>query len=390
VTRFWPNLVTTRSAHKGALERLYEIDGLRFVAATLVLFYHFTFFGFAADQLSPVQFDGLSAWSRYGGLGVNLFFITSGFVILMTAQRCTPAQFVVARVVRLYPAYWVCCTATYLGLLALPHPQFNVSFGQYMANLTMVSPLAGIDFLDGVYWSLFVELKFYLLVFLLLALGLLRHTRVFLGVWLAISLLEQHHLAETHATSFLFLTDWSGYFIAGAMCYCVRQLRRWDWYSVGVVSLSCLMAVQRALVAAAEESRQLGTSTDPAIVSGLVVGFFVVFALVASDLTARFRSPRLIALGGLTYPLYLLHQRLGLTVLDHAGRHTNKYVLLTVLIAGTFAAATTVHRCVERPLAGRLRSLLESMLTRMTRPVVLPANEAGPAADRGGSAIDGK
>ena len=352
-----------RRPEHGVRERLHEIDLLRFAAAAFVVYYHFTFFGSAAG-LSPMPFDAMSVVSRYGGLGVNLFFIISGFVILMTAQNSTPMQFVVARAVRLYPAYWVCCTATYLGLLILPHPRFSVSFGQYLANLTMVSPIAGVDYVDGVYWSLLVELHFYVLVFLLLISGLIGRSRMLLGAWLVISLLDQYRLVEIGAINRLFFTDWSGYFIAGAMFFPVKQRRRWDWYSVVVLAASCLMVVRRALVVSADEARQLGVGMDPAILALILVSFFLVFALIASDLTVSIRSPRFVVLGGLTYPLYLLHQRLGYTALESLGRRADKYLLLGIVTSGAVAAGYAVHRYVERPIASRLRAVLASALAR--------------------------
>ena len=349
------------STEPGGRERLHEIDLLRFVAAAFVLVYHFTFFG-PASGLSPVSFEALSVVSRYGGLGVNLFFIISGFVILMTAQNSTPLQFVVARAVRLYPAYWVCCTATYLGLLALPHSAFSVSLGQYLANLTMISPLVGIEYVDGVYWSLLVELHFYLLVFVLLLTGMLGYTRELLGGWLAISLLAHYDVVTTPVTNRLLFTDWSGYFIAGAMFYLVRQRRQWDGYSVAVVCLSCLMAVQKALVVSADEVRQLGVGMDPTILVLVLVSFFLVFALIAADWTVSLRSPRFAVLGGLTYPLYLLHQRLSYTVFETFGPHADKYLLLGLVTASAVAAAFAVFRYVERPVARRLRWLLDAVL----------------------------
>jgi peptidoglycan/LPS O-acetylase OafA/YrhL len=72
---------------KQARHRLYHIDLLRFVAALYVVFYHYGFRGFAKDDMSVVQYQPLEGFSKYGYLGVDLFFIISGFVILMTAKK---------------------------------------------------------------------------------------------------------------------------------------------------------------------------------------------------------------------------------------------------------------------------------------------------------------
>ena len=70
--------------------RLYEIDLFRFFAAIAVVFYHYGFRGWMADDLSRVAAPGLAPLVQYGYLGVDLFFIISGFVILLTAGRGDP------------------------------------------------------------------------------------------------------------------------------------------------------------------------------------------------------------------------------------------------------------------------------------------------------------
>lgn len=90
--------------------RYHEIDLLRFVAAFVVLLYHYVFRGYNHDQLSPVEYPFLGSIFKYGYLGVELFFIISGYVVLMSAYHKTVREFFISRVVRLYPAFWIACT----------------------------------------------------------------------------------------------------------------------------------------------------------------------------------------------------------------------------------------------------------------------------------------
>ncbi|RZJ93005.1 MAG: acyltransferase, partial [Hymenobacter sp.] len=94
--------------------RYYEIDLLRFVAAAAVVLYHFAYRGYHADHLSPVDYPVLGQVCKYGYLGVELFFLISGYVILHSAQGKSLGQFFVSRVQRLYPAYWVACTLCFV------------------------------------------------------------------------------------------------------------------------------------------------------------------------------------------------------------------------------------------------------------------------------------
>ena len=86
--------------------RVNEIDLLRFFAALAVAFYHYAFRGYAANNLSIMPYPLLEPIAKYGFLGVELFFMISGFVILMTAASGSLKGFIVSRIVRLYPAVW--------------------------------------------------------------------------------------------------------------------------------------------------------------------------------------------------------------------------------------------------------------------------------------------
>ena len=147
------------TAAKGT--RISEIDLLRFFAALAVVFFHYSFRGFSADGLSKVSYPLLAPISKYGYLGVELFFMISGFVILMTADTGSIRTFAVSRFVRLYPAFWICCSLTFAISVMLGGGRDYPSANQYLINMTMFSGFVGVPPIDGVYWSLFVELKFF-------------------------------------------------------------------------------------------------------------------------------------------------------------------------------------------------------------------------------------
>ena len=132
----------------------------------------------------PCRTSSLAPVAKYGYLGVELFFMISGFVILMTAANGSLKGFLISRFVRLYPAFWACCTLTFVTILALGAPRYEASLAQYLINMTMTSAFVGVAEIDGSYWSLFVEMKFYGLVALVLLLGQIRHSQLLLVLWL--------------------------------------------------------------------------------------------------------------------------------------------------------------------------------------------------------------
>ena len=169
--------------------RFYELDLLRFGAAASVVLFHYGFRGYAADHMTDMPYLSLASTVKYGYLGVDLFFLISGFVILMTACAGSARHFVASRVARLYPAFWACCTLTFLVTLIAGGGRFSASLNQYAANMTMFSGFFGVPSIDGAYWSLFVEMRFYLLVFVVLLLGQMARIRALLGLWLVLVLI---------------------------------------------------------------------------------------------------------------------------------------------------------------------------------------------------------
>ncbi|MBL8484418.1 MAG: acyltransferase, partial [Rhodocyclaceae bacterium] len=138
--------------------RLVEVDALRGIAALAVVFFHYTT---RFDQLYP-GYEPPSLAMPLGHYGVNLFFIISGFVIFMTLDRTSrPMDFVMSRFSRLFPAYWTAIVLTFVVTHQLGLPGKLVGLDTLLVNVTMIQGLLGFGHVDGVYWTLEVELLFY-------------------------------------------------------------------------------------------------------------------------------------------------------------------------------------------------------------------------------------
>jgi len=140
------------------------LDGLRLCAALGVVAYHFTGFepgvrkawGVPATQAFP----GLTQVTSYGWLGVELFFLISGFVICMSCWDRDAGAFFRSRVIRLFPAYWAAVAVTFT-VVALFSDFDRVSMPDALLNLTMLNRPLGVKSIDSVYWTLWVEACFY-------------------------------------------------------------------------------------------------------------------------------------------------------------------------------------------------------------------------------------
>lgn len=65
-----------------------------------VVFFHYAFRGYAADDMTTMHYPALEPVAKYGYLGVHLFFMISGFVILMTAGDGSIERFIASRASR--------------------------------------------------------------------------------------------------------------------------------------------------------------------------------------------------------------------------------------------------------------------------------------------------
>jgi peptidoglycan/LPS O-acetylase OafA/YrhL len=340
------------------MKRFYELDLLRFIAAFSVLLFHYSFRGHAADNLSDLDYAWLAPVTKYGYLGVDLFFLISGFVILMTASSGSVKQFMVSRITRLYPAFWVSCTASFIVMSLLPQRRAMVTLPQFGANLTMVSGFAGIPFVDNVYWSLLVEMKFYFLVFVVLLARQIGRARQLLGLWLIGHLVTT--LWPVKVLTSLFIPEFAPYFIAGAMFFLVSR-EGLDFYK-GFILAVCygLIAVQ-ASHNMAELGAKYHTHYSSVGVALVLALFFAVFFLISTGRTARLGSARWVALGALTYPLYLIHQNIGFSLFNIGFAHINGHVLFWSVVALMLLAAWGVHQ-VEKRTARPMKELLLRVL----------------------------
>lgn len=150
------------------MNRLAWLDGCRALAALLVVFMHvtevWTPYVMATDTLG----QGL-VWATHqmniGVLGVYIFFLVSGFVIPYSVREegvAASKVFGIRRFFRLMPLFWFSIPLGVLTTHWLWHKPFGLD--ALVANMLMVPNFVGLPFAEGLYWSLQVEIAFYLLV----------------------------------------------------------------------------------------------------------------------------------------------------------------------------------------------------------------------------------
>ncbi|WP_168217937.1 acyltransferase family protein [Occultella kanbiaonis] len=347
-----------------AAPRLRALDALRLLAALTVVLMHFTTrdHGRWGDGVLPYElFPGLSDVLRYGYVGMHLFFVLSGFVILMSAWGRSTGAFVASRVSRLYPAFWVAVLIT--GTLRWLWPTFDArSPAEVLANLTMLHEPFGVAHVDGVYWTLWVEMQFYLLMAVMVAIGLTRRRVLFVATALPL-VGTALTLTMPGATETVTSLSWASMFGAGMVMYVIYR----DGHSVRLWALAALNTAQGVLIAAVKQTSAIEAIASGAEVSPLILALAVLGAVAAVATIAFVPAIRnldwrwLTAVGTLTYPLYLTHEYVGWAVIEALHPALGKWPTLIVAVGTCLALAWLIHRFVEkrwhRPLRRRLEAL---------------------------------
>ena len=334
-------------------ERLYEIDLLRFIAAVAVMLYHYTFSGYLDhSSLVPVEFPILAEYTQYSYLGVNLFFLISGFVILLSAMNRSAFGFASSRFIRLYPAFWVSVSLSAFVLYLFGAPHFDINLSQYLMNMTMVSGFIGVKPIDGVYWTLLIEMVFYTLIFFLLFFKKIKYIELFLGLWLGIVLLSLF-MTLPKIARFFFFPEWAPLFIGGALLYLIYA-RGWDLTRSLLLFSAYILTLYFTVLEARELTKLYNTEFSSSIAILGVSAFYGFFVLMITNKTGWLRSKKFIKIGLLTYPLYLFHANIGYLAFKYFSGTVNKYILLAGIIVVMIVLAGLIHRYLEKPLSNYL------------------------------------
>jgi exopolysaccharide production protein ExoZ len=334
------------------------IQALRFVAALLVVTTHATLY-------TRERLDGsLPVW-HFGEVGVDLFFVISGFVMMVSTQSLVGRadgwkQFAVRRCIRIVPMYWIATTIKLLVLVAAPTAVLHAKLDPGKTVLSyLFLPSRNIDGdvqpLLAVGWTLTFEMFFYAVFALALFLRARRPViaGAVLGACAAGWLFrEAHWLPGQWPPATVYLDPIVLYFLIGMIIGAWTTGTSTRRCALGLGGVLLFWAALRALDPADRSLDGLREVARPAIVT------LVVLAMVLLDPLIKGRIPRPITfMGDASYSLYLFHPLVAPVVpaaLAHVGLRVVPLSLVLCVVAAVLAAAV-IYRYVESPLTARLR-----------------------------------
>jgi peptidoglycan/LPS O-acetylase OafA/YrhL len=317
---------------RASVGRIQSIDGLRGVAALLVVLFHLH------EAVSRTATDWLwypIDWiARNGDKGVDIFFVISGFVIAMSVSKGARTvgyfgRFILRRSIRLDPPYW----STILLELVLLHltlrffPEYRVVLPtgpQLLSHFFYLQDLLGYGNIVLGFWTLCYEVQFY---GLFVGLIVLRHyvppvlqstrwTALFAGGLFLLSLWVRF-ISPGSTPHGLFIDHWYQFFIGTLTYFSISEPRR----------LKLLYLVWAALAVVL-------VSTSASLLHLLPIGVSAWLVLAARDVRwGRLLSVRpLQFLGVISYSLYLYHGCVGWRFVS----------LIQKLLPGRWSSATAI------------------------------------------------
>lgn len=365
---------------------VHGVDLLRFASALMVAMFHLSFW-IGRPNTTPslvtggiFAFPHLARFTSVGRMGVEVFFVVSGFVIAFSAQSATAGSFLRGRVLRLAPGAWICATLTLaVAALVRPEPLLGLA-GDWVRSVTF-SPYGG--YIDSVYWTLAIEASFYLVIFVLLRLGAMAQIdRVFLAIALASTAFgvgvfvidPQLQALARDRTLELVLVIHGGEFAVGVFL--------WRLLYLGITPTRIAGFGIGLLGGGLETAKFVTEAHDRVLALGLWLGAigFIILSVRLNPRIHALLSPAqrgwLRALGLATYPLYLLHQTAGAALMRAlASVGTPHVACLALTMVAVLAAALVVALRLEPPLRLWLRGVLGGEAVpawRVERPVPAP------------------
>jgi peptidoglycan/LPS O-acetylase OafA/YrhL len=332
-------------------DRLLELDGIRGIAVLMVILYHY-FYRFGSDGFYPYPAIAFFPFS-HGFLGVHLFFLVSGFVIAMTLTHSrTPKDFFVKRFCRLWFPMLVCSSLTFF-ILSIIDSSFTdarrTSILGFIPSLTFTDPSIwkwlspDINYIDGAYWSLFVEVRFYFWVALVYFALKGRNFALYFVclsalIWLSYAAFKFSGMKNAaFYVNFIFAAWYIPLFSSGLLFYELHsgRLKFWTIPSILFFFLASLFS-QNDLVSAIT-----------------LASFYTVFftLIYKREWLAFLKNPVLTGIGLISYSAYLLHQNIGVSVISVLPMSLGKtylYASALLVACAVLSGAYFVYFYVEK------------------------------------------
>jgi len=378
--RFFGTAIASATPHdlvhkvSNAENRIASLDGLRAIAILAVALFHYYYLFPHNVSVSDGTANEEVLFFQYGWFGVMLFFSISGFVITQTLHHSNnPAHFIGKRFSRLFPAMLLCSALTYAVSFILP-VTYTASVYNFLPSLTFLDPgifnfifrTHAFDWMDGAYWSLFTEMRFYAMAAVIYFLSRSNFYRNFLilaslvGVIFPAAIYLQLDKIRS-VSNFLFIANQLPWFVFGVACYYLHHKKNRAAIAGVLISF-----ISMSLYIVAITKRPYMPFDGAVSFVAMLVIFALVFCAIRVQCVNKSLSFKpLVAIGMASYSLYLLHQEIGQKLIQITERKlpvftgTQYAIPVLILIVGILTSLA-IYAFYEKPMNKKLNQFFYS------------------------------
>ena len=363
-------------------ERVGALDSFRCLAIMAVMLYHYTYRWTPPEgpvNLYPYRnFFGTSF--HYGFLGVQFFFMISGFVISYTLEKTRGiASFFKHRFIRLWPPMALCAAITFLVCVLFDNHHFFENAhrpGSFLPSLTFITPsiwesLTGRNwwYISHSYWSLWVEVQFYIISAILFFSYAKRFFRNLVVLTVLLNII--HYLPGSiidpatypHSSPWItkFLARWYynrlhfdiyeyiSWFTIGAVFHHLYKRRVIKWGSLTGIGVLAIFVNQLYLCAVWQMK-----------VAYLIFICLFLCLVCRSQYLGMIDNPFFRRVGVISYTVYLIHQEVGVLIINKFGGYLGSWSPVAPFIMAALAIgfAELSYRFYEKKITGWLKTTL--------------------------------
>jgi peptidoglycan/LPS O-acetylase OafA/YrhL len=371
--------------------RVQILDGLRVLAILMVMIFHF----YARYQGKYYSYNfKIPGFLIHGRLGVQLFFVISGFVITLTLAKSKDFfEFLVKRFIRLLPGMIICATLTFLFFSIFDKNNLIPgckNINNLFISWTFISPAlvniifkSDLQYIDGSYWTIWTELQFYVVGGILYFFSPKNFMKNYLAIVVlsfpvaffftsahfseaSVNLLGQHVAARSKLVFTVFnLFTQNCWFLAGIVLNKIYFAQNKE---LKLVALFAGIFVVEMFV---------HSNIQITLILCVILTIFLLF-LYKPEYLSFLGNPTLSKIGVASYSIYLIHEYNGYLIMDRLAPSLKGYnwVIPVFLVSGSTLFALWIYRFLEKPTMDALRRWLLKKTNKSIPNLPLAAPQA--------------
>ena len=346
-----------------------------------MLFHYYSRWTTPRNPISLYPYGSSCNYFSYGNFGVFFFFVISGFVIASTLTKTNQiGEFWKRRLIRLIPSMFICSLVTFILISLLDSGNLfpnSHSFKNFLFSLTFLTPEISkklhlnLEYVNGSYWSLWLEVQFYFVASCIYFISKKRFVSNFI-IFTVITCIFDYYFSKIlldkntiNALNLSYNTvnylqnfkdifnyiEFSLYFSIGVICF---QLYSKEGTGINLIFLT----VAVFLLLFTKESLDFTRIRVYHSVFFMVLAFlgFIYLPKLLDRVTFKPFS----SIGVASYSLYLIHENLGVLLINKYGSVFGKYsylfpVLVIALLSGF---SILLFKYIEKPLGLYLKKKL--------------------------------